>query len=560
MPFDEQKLNELSAAYSQWEQGTLKKTLDLMPERRETFVTQSSVPINRLYTPLDIPDFDESRDLGLPGEYPFTRGVHATGHRGKLWTMRMFAGFGTAEETNARYKYLLDQGNTGLSVAFDLATLMGYDTDAPEALGEFGKCGVAISSLKDMEILFDGIPLGEVSTSMTINSPAPIIWAFYIAAAEKQGVPMEKLQGTLQNDILKEYIAQKEFIFPPQPSMRLVTDTIEFGTKHMPLWNTISISGYHIREAGSTAVQELAFTLADGLEYVRWGLERGLDIDEFAPRLSFFFNVHNDFFEEIAKLRAARRIWAREMRETFGAKNPRSWLCRFHTQTAGVSLTAQQPEINLVRVAIQALAAVIGGAQSLHTNSMDEALALPSEHAVTLALRTQQIIAEESGVINTIDPLGGSYFIEALTNQTEKAVYDYFRRIDDLGGVIPALEGGFFQQEISDASYRHQIEVDSDDRFIVGVNKYNTDENPGIPILQMDPKGYDRQVARLQKLRLERDNAQVEQTLNALRGACAGTANTMPYIIEAAKAYATLGEITDVMREVFGIYHEPAFV
>ena len=560
MPFDEQKLNELSAAYTRWEQGTLKKTLDRMPERRETFVTQSSVPINRLYTPLDIPDFDESRDLGLPGEYPFTRGVHATGHRGKLWTMRMFAGFGTAEETNARYKYLLDQGNTGLSVAFDLATLMGYDTDAPEALGEFGKCGVAISSLKDMELLFDGIPLGDVSTSMTINSPAPIIWAFYIAAAEKQGVPMEKLQGTLQNDILKEYIAQKEFIFPPQPSMRLVTDTIEFGTQHMPLWNTISISGYHIREAGSTAVQELAFTLADGLEYVRWGLERGLDIDDFAPRLSFFFNVHNDFFEEIAKLRAARRIWAHEMRETFGAKNPRSWLCRFHTQTAGVSLTAQQPEINLVRVAIQALAAVIGGAQSLHTNSMDEALALPSEHAVTLALRTQQIIAEESGVINTIDPLGGGYFIEALTDQTEKAVYDYFRRIDDLGGVIPALEAGFFQQEISDASYRHQIEVDTDDRFIVGVNKYATDETPGIPILQMDPHGYDRQVARLQKLRLERDNAKVEQTLNALRDACRGTSNTMPYIIEAAKAYATLGEITDVMREVFGVYHEPAFV
>jgi methylmalonyl-CoA mutase, N-terminal domain len=560
MPFNEKKLDSLSAAYTKWEQTTLKKTLDRMPESRETFVTQSSVPIKRLYTPLDIPDLDYLRDLGLPGEYPFTRGVHATGHRGKLWTMRMFAGFGTAEETNARYKYLLEQGNMGLSVAFDLATLMGYDTDAPEALGEFGKCGVAISSLKDMEILFDGIPLAEVTTSMTINSPAPIIWAFYIAAAEKQGVPMEKLGGTLQNDILKEYIAQKEFIFPPQPSMRLVTDTIEFGTKHMPLWNTISISGYHIREAGSTAVQELAFTLADGLEYVRWGLARGLDIDDFAPRLSFFFNVHNDFFEEIAKLRAARRIWAREMRETFGAKNPRSWLCRFHTQTAGVSLTAQQPEINLTRVAIQALAAVIGGAQSLHTNSMDEALALPSEHAVTLALRTQQIIAEESGVINTIDPLGGSYFVEALTDQTEKAVYDYFRRIDDMGGVIPALEAGFFQQEISDASYLHQREFDKDDRYIVGVNKYANDEKPGIPILQMDPNGYERQVARLANLRLERDNEKVKQTLDALRDACAGTANTMPFIIEAAKAYATLSEITDVMREVFGVYHEPAFV
>ncbi len=560
MTFDEKKLDELAAAYQEWEQTTLKKTVDKMPERRDTFVTQSSEPVNRVYTPLDIPDLDYLHDLGLPGEYPFTRGVHATGHRGKLWTMRMFAGFGTAEETNARYKYLLEQGNMGLSVAFDLATLMGYDTDAPEALGEFGKCGVAVSSLKDMEILFDGIPLDKVTTSMTINSPAPIIWAFYIAAAEKQGVPMAKLGGTLQNDILKEYIAQKEFIFPPEPSMRLVTDTIAFGTQHMPLWNTISISGYHIREAGSTAIQELAFTLADGLEYVRWGLARGLDIDEFAPRLSFFFNVHNDFFEEIAKLRAARRIWAREMRETFGAKNPRSWLCRFHTQTAGVSLTAQQPEINLIRVAIQALAAVIGGAQSLHTNSMDEAMALPSEHAVTLALRTQQVIAEESGVANTIDPLGGSYFIEALTNRTEVAVYDYFRRIDDLGGVLPAIEAGFFQQEIGDASYRHQLEVDTNDRYIVGVNRYATDETPGIPILEMDPNGYDRQVARLEKLRLERDNEKVEQTLDALRAACAGTENTMPYIIEAAKAYATLGEITDVMREVFGEYREPAFV
>jgi methylmalonyl-CoA mutase N-terminal domain/subunit len=560
MSFDKAKLKELDSAFEKWKNGNLKKTLDKMPERREQFVTQSSEPVNRVYTPLDIPDFDYLSDLGLPGEYPFTRGVHATGHRGRLWTMRMFAGFGTAEETNARYKYLLEQGNMGLSVAFDLATLMGYDTDAPEALGEFGKCGVAVSSLRDMEILFDGIPLGEVSTSMTINSPAAIIWAFYIAAAEKQGVPMEKLSGTLQNDILKEFIAQKEFIFPPEPSMRLVTDTVEFASKHLPLWNSISISGYHIREAGSTAAQELAFTLADGLEYVRWALKRGLDIDDFAPRLSFFFNVHNDFFEEIAKLRAARRIWAREMRKTFGAKNPRSWLCRFHTQTAGVSLTAQQPEINLVRVAIQALAAVIGGTQSLHTNSMDEALALPSEHAVTLALRTQQIIAEESGVANTIDPLGGSYYIEALTNRMEQETYDYFRRIDDLGGVIPAIEAGFLQQEIADASYRHQLEVDKNERFIVGVNKYDTDEKPAIPILQMDPNGYDRQVARLQKLRLERDNTRVEAALNALRAACQGSDNVMPYLLDCARAYATLGEITDVMREVFGIYHEPAFV
>jgi len=560
MTFDKRKMDDLAAGHEKWEQQTLKKTLDRMPERQQEFITQSSVPIKRLYTPLDVQDQDYLNDLSFPGEYPYTRGVHATGHRGKLWTMRMFAGFGTAEETNARYKYLLEQGNMGLSVAFDLATLMGYDTDAPEALGEFGKCGVAVSSLKDMEILMDGIPLGEVSTSMTINSPAPIIWAFYIAAAEKQGVPMAKLQGTLQNDILKEFIAQKEFIFPPEPSMRLVTDTIEFGSQHMPLWNTISISGYHIREAGSTAVQELAFTLADGLEYVRWALDRGLDIDDFAPRLSFFFNVHNDFFEEIAKLRTARRIWAREMRETFGAKNPRSWLCRFHTQTAGVSLTAQQPEINLIRVAIQALAAVIGGAQSLHTNSMDEALALPSEHAVTLAMRTQQIIAEETGVVNTIDPLGGSYFVEALTNQTEAAVYDYFRQIDEMGGIISAIRNGFLQQEIADASYRHQLEVDKNERFIVGVNKYVTEEAPSIPILEMDPQGYEKQVARLQKLRLERDNAKVEETLNALRAVCMGRENTMPYLIEAAKAYATLGEITDVMRETFGVYQEPAFV
>jgi len=523
-------------------------------------MTESSVPIERLYTPLDVQDMDYMQDVGLPGEYPYLRGIHATGHRGKLWTMRMFAGFGTAEETNARYKFLLEQGNMGLSVAFDLPTLMGYDTDAPEALGEFGKCGVAVSSLKDMEILMDGIPLGDVSTSMTINSPASILWAFYIAAAEKQGVPMAKLRGTLQNDILKEYIAQKEFIFPPEPSMRLVVDTIEFGSQHLPQWNTISISGYHIREAGSTAVQELAFTLADGLEYVRWAIRRGMDVDEFAPRLSFFFNVHNDFFEEIAKLRAARRIWAREMRETFGAKDPRSWLMRFHTQTAGVSLTAQQPEVNLVRVAIQALAAVLGGTQSLHTNSMDEALALPSEHAVTLALRTQQVIAHETGVTNTIDPLGGSYFIEALTNQTEQAVYDYFRRIDELGGVLPALEAGFFQTEIADASYRHQVEMDRNERIVVGVNEYVTDGYPPIPILEMDPQGYDRQVGRLNQLRRERDNEKVEAALNALRSACEGTANTMPYIIEAAKAYATLGEITNVMREVFGVYQEPAFI
>jgi methylmalonyl-CoA mutase N-terminal domain/subunit len=556
MFFDETKVEEIRRAVEFWQNTTLKKTLDRMPESRKSFVTQSGEPINRLYTPLDIPEFDYLRDLGLPGEYPFTRGIHATGYRGKPWTMRMFAGFGTAEETNARYRYLLEQGNMGLSVAFDLATLMGYDTDAPAALGEFGKCGVAVSSLKDMEILFEGIPLGEVSTSMTINSPAAILWAFYIAAAEKQGVPMANLRGTLQNDILKEYIAQKEYIFPPEPSMRLVIDTIEFGAKHVPQWNTVSVSGYHIREAGSTAVQELAFTLADGLEYVRWSLERGLKIDEFAPRISFFFNVHNDFFEEIAKLRAARRIWAREMRERFGAQEPRSWLMRFHCQTAGVSLTAQQPEVNLIRVAIQALAAVLGGAQSLHTNSMDEALALPSEHAVTLALRTQQVIAHESGTINTIDPLGGGYFIEALTNQTEAAVYEYFRQIEELGGVLPAIEAGFMQQEIADASYREQLAIDTKERIIVGVNEYADDIPMHIPILEMDPKGYERQVARLNALRLERDNERVGQTLAALREACRGSENTMPYLLDCARAYATLGEMVDVMREVFGVYHE----
>jgi methylmalonyl-CoA mutase N-terminal domain/subunit len=527
-----------------------------MPERRASFTTISGRPVQRVYTPLDVPDLDHQADLGFPGEYPYTRGVHATGYRGKLWTMRMFAGFGTAEETNARYKYLLGQGNMGLSVAFDLPTLMGYDSDAPEALGEFGKCGVAVSSLRDMEILFENIPLGEVSTSMTINSPAAVLWAFYIAAAEKQGVPMYNLRGTLQNDILKEYQAQKEYIFPPEPSMRLVTDTIEFGTKFLPHWNTISISGYHIREAGSTAAQELAFTLANGLEYVRWALRRGLNIDEFAPRLSFFFNVHNDFFEEIAKLRAARRIWAREMRETFGAKNPRSWLLRFHTQTAGVSLTAQQPEVNIVRVAIQALAAVLGGAQSLHTNSMDEALALPSEHAVTLALRTQQVIAQETGVTNTIDPLGGSYFLEKLTSDMEAEAYDYFSRIEALGGVLPALEYGFFQQEIADASFRFQQEVDSGQRQIVGVNAYQDDVPLQIPILEMDPQGYERQVTRLDDLRRTRDNDAVRCALDGLREAARGTANMMPCILDAARAYATLGEITDVLREEFGLYQE----
>ncbi len=553
-------VDQIATEAQRWADTTLKKTLDRFPERQDEFVTVSSAPVERLYTPADLADSDYLRDIGFPGEYPYTRGVHATMHRGKLWTMRMFAGFGTAEETNARFRYLLSQGQTGLSVAFDMPTLYGYDSDAPEALGEFGKCGVAVSSLADMEVLFDQIPMGEVTTSMTINSPAAIIWAMYIAAAEKQGYRRSQLRGTLQNDILKEYIAQKEFLFPPAPSMRLVTDTVEFGTHELPEWNTISISGYHIREAGSTAAQELAFTLADGFAYVEAALARGLDVDAFAPRLSFFFNAHNDFFEEIAKYRAARRIWARAMREKYGAKNPRSWLMRFHSQTAGVSLTAQQPDNNIVRVAIQALAAVLGGTQSLHTNSMDEAMALPSERAVTVALRTQQIIAEESGVANTIDPLGGSYFVEALTDRMEEEANAYFRQIERLGGVVPAIEHGFFQREIADAAYVYQREIDDGRRTIVGVNDYVADEPVKIPILDMDPQGYQRQAARLQRVRAERDGAAVQQTLHRLADAAHDPKiNLMSPILECVEAYATLGEITDVFREVFGEYHEPAY-
>jgi len=543
-----------------WEETTLKGTLERHPERLEKFMTTSSAPVERLYTPLDTADLDYGRDLGFPGEYPFTRGVHSTMHRGRLWTMRMFAGFGTAEETNARYKYLLEHGETGLSVAFDMPTLYGYDSDAPEALGEFGKCGVAVSSLADMEVLFDGIPVDEITTSMTINSPAAVVWAMYIAMAEKRGIPVEVLGGTIQNDILKEYIAQKEFIFPPKPSMRLVVDTFEYGSKYLPRWNTISISGYHIREAGSTAAQELAFTLADGLEYVQWGIQRGLDVDEFAPRLSFFFNSHNDFFEEVAKFRAARRIWAREMRETFGAKNPRSWLLRFHTQTAGCSLTAQQPVNNIVRTAWQALAAVLGGTQSLHTNSMDEALALPSEYAVKIALRTQQLIAHESGVVNTIDPLAGSYFVEAMTDRMEQETYNYFEKVEAIGGVIPAIERGFFQREIAEAAYRYQMEIDTHQRVVVGINELVEDEPIRIPLLEMDPEGYERQVARLERVRRERDNEQVSVTLDALRQAASSTDNTMPYILDCVRAYATLSEIMSVFREVFGEYREPTII
>ncbi|MCW5882172.1 MAG: methylmalonyl-CoA mutase family protein, partial [Anaerolineae bacterium] len=502
-----------------WQERTLKPTLARAPERQESFVTTSGLPIERLYSPADLADDNFEQSIGWPGEFPFTRGIHPTGYRGKVWTMRMFAGFGAAEETNARFKYLLAHGQTGLSVAFDMPTLYGYDTDDPMVIGEFGKCGGAVASLADMEILFDGIPLDQVTTSMTINSPAAIVWAMYIAAAEKRGVPMAALAGTIQNDILKEYIAQKEFIFPPRPSMRLVIDTIEFAARHMPRWNPISISGYHIREAGSTAAQELAFTLADGLEYVRWSLARGLDIDDFAPRLSFFFNAHNDFFEEIAKYRAARRIWATEMRDTFGAQNSRSWWLRFHSQTAGVSLTAQQPENNIVRTALQALAAVMGGTQSLHTNSMDEALALPSERAVRIALRTQQILAHESGVVNTIDPLGGSYFVEALTDEMERQTRHMFAEIEAQGGVIPALEKGYFQRAIADAAARYQREIDTGERTIVGVNDYVSDEPLQIPILAMDPQGYDVQVARLNRVRRERDQDTVRLRLEQLRNA-----------------------------------------
>jgi len=528
-----------------------------LPEKQNSFTTISGVPVEPLYTPADIADTDYLRDLSFPGEYPYTRGVHYTGYRGRLWTMRMFAGFGCAEETNARYKYLLQHGETGLSVAFDFPTLNGYDTDAPEAKGEFGKCGVAVSSLEDMEILFDNIPVDEITTSMTINGPAAVIWAMYLANARRRGIPLAKLGGTIQNDILKEYMAQNAFIFPPKPSMRLIVDTFEFGMNQVPRWNTISISGYHIREAGATAVQELAFTLADGLAYVQAGIDRRLKVDDFVPRLSFFFNCHNDFFEEIAKFRAARRIWAREIKGRFNGGERSQWL-RFHTQTAGCSLSAQQPENNIVRTTIQALAATLGGTQSLHTNSMDEALALPSEKAVTIALRTQQIIAHESGAANTIDPLGGSYFIEYLTNNTERAVYEYFAKIDSLGGVLPAIEAGFFHREIADSAYRYQKEVDSKQRIIVGVNEYGLNEPLTIPILEMDKGGEQRQLERLSRLRRERDNEFVSSRLEALQQAARGNENLMPFIYEAVKAYATLGEICDAMRDVFGTYEEVA--
>jgi methylmalonyl-CoA mutase N-terminal domain/subunit len=531
------------------------------PERQgELFSTISGLENDPLYTP-DTVEIDYEAELGYPGVYPFTRGVYPSMYRGRLWTMRQFAGFGTAEETNERFRYLLDHGQTGLSTAFDMPTLMGYDSDHPRSLGEVGREGVAIDSLADVETLFQGIPLAEVSTSMTINAPAAMLLAFYACVGEQQGASPAELRGTIQTDILKEYIAQKEWIFPPEPSMRLVTDMVEFCAQEMPNWHPISISGYHIREAGSNAIQELAFTLADGFAYVDAAIERGLDVDDFAPRLSFFFNAHVDFFEEIAKYRAARRIWARELRDRYGAKNPRSWLMRFHTQTAGVSLTAQQPEVNIVRTALEAMAAVLGGTQSLHTNSFDEALALPTEDAVRIALRTQQVIAHETGAVNTLDPLGGSYYVEDQTNRLEAEAYDYFDRIEKLGGVIPAIKENFFQREIADASFRYQHEVEQKQRIIVGVNRYELADEPEIEILRIDPTLEGKQIERVQALRGRRDSAAVEAALARLKQAAARDRdNLMPPLVEAAKAYVTLGEMCDALRSVWGTWTEtPVF-
>jgi len=531
------------------------------PEREgELSSTISGVENEPLYSPENI-DVDYERDLGWPGAYPFTRGVYPSMYRGRLWTMRQFAGFGTAEETNARFRYLLEHGQTGLSTAFDMPTLMGYDSDHPRALGEVGREGVAIDSLADMETLFDAIPLSEVSTSMTINGPAAMLLAFYACVGEEQGVALERLRGTVQTDILKEYIAQKEWIFPPEPSMRLVVDMIEWCSKRLPLMHPVSISGYHIREAGSNAAQELAFTLADGFAYVEACIARGLDVDAFAPRLSFFFNAHLDFFEEIAKYRAARRIWARQMKEKYGARDPRSWLMRFHTQTAGVSLTAQQPEVNLIRTALEALAAVLGGTQSLHTNSFDEALALPTEHAVRLALRTQQVIAHETGVVNTIDPLGGSYYLEQLTNELERQAYDYFERIEELGGVIPAIEQNFMQREIAEASFRYQSEVEGGERVVVGVNRYEMEEEQPLEILRIDPALEQKQIERVQAVRERRDAAAAEAALTRLKEDAAHDGrNLMEPIMAASRAYVTMGEMCGALREVWGTWREtPVF-
>jgi len=526
-------------------------------EESEKFTTVSNLPINPLYTPSDLPSFDYERDLGFPGQFPYTRGVYPTMYRGKLWTMRQFAGFGTAQDTNQRYKYLLKHGTTGLSVAFHIPTLLGYDSDNPKSAGEVGICGVAVDSLRDMEILFDGISLDRVTTSMTINAPAAILLAMYIAVAQKQGVSLKKISGTIQNDILKEYIAQKTYIYPPKPSMRITTNILDFCSKNVPRWNTISISGYHIREAGSTAAQELAFTLADGIAYVKAGIDSGLDVDRFAPRLSFFFNAHNDMFEEIAKYRAARRMWARIMRDRFGAKDSRSMALRFHTQTAGCTLTAQQPDNNIIRVTLQALAAVLGGTQSLHTNSRDETLALPTEEAVQLAVRTQQIIAYESGVINTIDPFGGSYFVETLTAKLEEIALDYIDKIDKMGGMVEAIEIGFPQKEIQESAYWYQKAVEKGEKTIVGVNRFQIQEEIPIDILKIDEVTEKRQIESLKRLKRERNNREVSSALKKLKEVAQGSENLMLPILDAVKAYATLGEICDVLREVFGEYKEP---
>ncbi|MFN2532966.1 MAG: methylmalonyl-CoA mutase [Pyrinomonadaceae bacterium] len=543
-----------------WQQETLEPALAKRGERKRNFQTVSLEEVDRLYTPADLNNVDFNRDISFPGEFPYTRGIHPTGYRGKLWTMRQFAGFSTPEETNARFKYLLAQGQTGVSVAYDLPTLMGYDADSPLAEGEVGKCGVAISSLADMEVLFDGIPLQDVTVSQTINAPASVLLAMYLVVAEKQKADWTKISGTLQNDILKEYIAQKEWIYPIKPAMKLVIDTFEFCTNHVPRYNPISVSGYHIREAGATAVQELAFTLRDGIEYVTWGVDAGLDIDRFVPRISFFFNAHNDFFEEIAKYRAARRIWSREMKLRFGTENERTLQMRFHTQTAGVSLTVQQPLNNIVRVAIQALAGVLGGTQSLHTDAYDEALALPTDRAALIALRTQQIIAEETGVANTIDPLGGSYYLESLTTKMEQEALEYFRKIDAMGGMVAAIEKGFPQKEIQDSAYHYQKAVERCDQVIVGVNKYSMSDDPAeVPILVIDEDVRTHQVERLEQIRARRDEGAVANALEKLKKAAKENENTMPATIDSVRAYATLGEICSALRDVYGIYEEPAF-
>jgi methylmalonyl-CoA mutase, N-terminal domain len=560
MPETKELNTPADASVERWEQETLEPALKKRPERKKRFETVSLDEVNRLYTPADTADVDFERDTAYPGEFPYTRGIHPTGYRGKLWTMRQFAGFGTPEETNARFKYLLEHGQTGLSVAYDLPTLMGYDADSPLSEGEVGKCGVAVSSLADMEVLFDGIPLEEVTVSQTINAPASVLLAMYLVVAEKQGADFRKISGTLQNDILKEYIAQKEWIYPIRPAMKLVIDTFEFCTRHVPKYNPISVSGYHIREAGATALQELAFTLRDGVEYVQWGVDAGLDVDEFVPRISFFFNAHNDFFEEIAKYRAARRIWARVMRERFDAKSERTLQLRFHTQTAGVSLTVQQPLNNIVRVAIQALAGVLGGTQSLHTDAYDEALALPTDRAALIALRTQQIIAEETGVANAVDPLGGSYFIESLTKKMEEGALDYFEKIDSMGGMVESIEKGFPQREIQESAYQYQKAVERGDQTIVGVNKYSMEEEPGeVPILVINEAVRERQLKRLEETEARRDNGEVANALEKLKRAARDGDNTMPATIEAVRAYATLGEICDALRDVYGLYEEPAF-